>query len=1073
MVVPQTAGQNRVRWDSFDWKFIDLLEDKDLGKGLRLYYYDGETAVAKRAAAAIVEEYEHLVGVFDFKPKERIPYILYDSHQELEQTNLFQIGEGTLGVTSPLDLRMTAAYWGDHRRFRHVSLHEMVHQFTIQKVNAIAGESKVSGTPLDAIPLWFIEGIAEFYSTPGGFSADDERWIRDLVANPAPERGWFLRDFFEDDIRSFAFTYKLGQARVVFLTETYGEDVPQKILEQSFRLRPSQGGGLFGLRGETREPVGFAQLVKQVTGDGPDRLGAKFNDWLKKRYYAQYLAAKQQPSDLREVEAVRGEPDFFVVSPDGKAIVYRSIEPVTGITSLVLVDPRDPGSAVRIARDGKLGVDSLHYFDRSVADIDEERIAWIARRGPNDVVRVGRWSHEVKDAERGGELRVSARLRTGSFRLFDPDDAGIRELGSPAFSPDGTKVAFVALDRDGVVDVWTLDLESAEWERVTNDIYAERDLDWGDAGIAFSSDATTTAVFNLFLLDPASREVRRLTASRSDHQYPRFIPGTDRLLYSGDEAGKWDVYEIDVTRAPIVIPPERELVSGDDLVPTAGVEGTDEARGRRRADMDVLPDPADTNPGEDADWTEHAAVLGTSSEQATGGDAQPQEDEAEDLDDGTDADYSPVFRRTDFSAGLTWPAAGGGRIYALALLGGRFRVYSLSQTDALAIVPSVPAEPPPLGEPWTVPSRALDGSLDYKPWNTGNWAMEQAFIALGAGNGIFGGGFLFFQDLFRDRTLVAQGQAFGDVSLTDLQVIYFDRTRRVPLGFGVIMSPTFVLDPEFSTPNRPIYFVERRIGAVGLAEYPFNRYMRVGTGLGVSATNRTIPEWLRNFASRQDRLAWEARNDGYAAQFDGSVHAGYDSLVWSWETGPLTGSSVLTAANVYYQPARDTWFGDALIDAQRYFRLGSTVALGLRATTGRAYGNEWRRPFYVYSVDNLRGVPWYEYDYLISDSYLVGQAELAVPLNRIIRIAIFNSVIGIAGVDAGSLFDRYQDAEANSTAAGVLGVNMRLAIFDLRLHFARPFDVGGLVPGETRGPDGTTIVPDGWVTNFSIRYAWF
>lgn len=1049
--MPQTAGQNRVRWDEFDWRYVDLLDEGDMGAGLRLYYYESEKEVAERAAAAIEEEYRELVKIFDLKPAAKIPYILYNTHQELEQTNLFPIGEGTLGATSPEDLRMTLSYWGDHQRFRHVSLHEMVHQFTIQKVGAVAGDAKISGSPLMDMPLWFIEGLAEFYSQPGGFTPDDEWWVRDLVANPAPERGWFLRGFFEDDVRSFAFTYKLGQARVYFLAHTYGQDVPQKILSESWRMRPGRGSGLFGRGGERgREAMGFPQLVKSVTGDSPQKIQAKWEDWLKKRYYSQYLQAKQQPSDWRQEDAVRGIPDWFTISPDGNALVYRTIDPMTGITSLMIVDPQDAGSARRVARDGGIGVDSLHYGDRAVAALDEKRIAWISRRGPNDVVRVGRWKRESEDTERGGTLRVNADLSVGGFRLFDPRPAGIRELGWPAFSPDGTRIAFIALDMTGVVDIWTLDLDDAKWTRVTNDLYAERELDWGEAGIAFTSDATAPGNFNLFLLKiDEGGGVERLTISAANHRTPRFAPGKNLLYYSGDEAGKWDVYALDLDAAPVT-PPHRETPlpvgesgsePGADRVPTAGLES-------------ATPGPFDPLP---------APLAAT-----TGGDATATV--ATDAGDG-----AALTQVTDFATGITQPIVAGGRLWGMAFVSGRFRVFSLAENEMLKLAPTPASQPaPPAGPPWTIPSRPLTDVTEYKPWNTGNWALENAFVALGAGNGLFGGGFVFFQDILRDRTVIVQGQAFGDVSLTDLSTVYFDRTRRVQLGVAVFASPTFVLDPEFSDGLRPIYFLERRLGVVGLAEYPFNRYLRVGSGLGVSATDRSVPDWLDNFENRAQRESWRQRNDGTAAQFDSSLHAGYDSLVWSWETGPLTGSSVLATVNGYYQPARDdTWFGDASIDAQRYFRLGSTVALGFRATAGRTLGDEWRRPFYVYSVDNMRGVPWYRYDYLISDAYTIGQAQLALPLNSVLRFALFNSVIGVAGIDAGSLFDEIGQAEENATAAGVLGVNMRLAIFELRLHFARPFDVGGLEPGVTEGADGRPIVPDGWVTNFSLRYAWF
>ena len=190
IVYPQTAGQNQVRWDKFNWVYVDLLKTPETGAGVRLYFYEDERAAAERAAAAIEEEYSWLIEQFDYRPQIQVPYILYNSHGELEQTNLFQIGEGTLGVTSPEDLKMTAAYWGDHQRFRHVSLHEMVHQFTIQKVNGVAEKAKAYGTPLQKMPLWFIEGLAEYYSIPDGMDAETEQYMRDWMPPASKQRQW-------------------------------------------------------------------------------------------------------------------------------------------------------------------------------------------------------------------------------------------------------------------------------------------------------------------------------------------------------------------------------------------------------------------------------------------------------------------------------------------------------------------------------------------------------------------------------------------------------------------------------------------------------------------------------------------------------------------------------------------------------------------------------------------------------------------------------------------------------------------------------------------------------------------
>ncbi|HVO31804.1 MAG TPA: hypothetical protein VMV18_13750, partial [bacterium] len=200
---------------------------------------------------------------------------------------------------------------------------------------------------------------------------------------------------------------------------------------------------------------------------------------------------------------------------------------------------------------------------------------------------------------------------------------------------------------------------------------------------------------------------------------------------------------------------------------------------------------------------------------------------------------------------------------------------------------------------------------------------------------------------------------------------------------------------------------------------------------------------------------------------------GFDTLTQSWETGPLDGNSLLATVSTYYQPTRNSWFGQYQVDGEHYIRVYKTANIGFRVAWGESFGDEWKRPFYVSSVDNLRGVPYFSYDYLIQNKYLVGQAELKVPLNGLIRLLIFQNIEGIAAVDAGSVFNKYDQFDANKTAAFVTGFNFNLAIFQFRLHFAKPFDIGGIKPGQPWSQDGQIVVPDGWVTNFTIRYLFF
>src|SRR5512138_2601888 len=227
-VLPERPGQNQVAWYEFDWQYVDVPPPGGGPGGIRLYYYKTEAAQARRALPAIQSAYARLVDQFHYSPTKRIPYILYATQREFQTQNVFEVSEGVLGVTSPQDLKMTVPYFGDHSRFIEVSTHEMVHQFTIQKLNDQADEDEMASA-IHLLPLWFIEGIAEYYSK-GGIDVETDLYLRDLIWNPDPRRGYEIPSFADDRIKSYVTTYKLGQARIAFIAEEYGREKIQGFL---------------------------------------------------------------------------------------------------------------------------------------------------------------------------------------------------------------------------------------------------------------------------------------------------------------------------------------------------------------------------------------------------------------------------------------------------------------------------------------------------------------------------------------------------------------------------------------------------------------------------------------------------------------------------------------------------------------------------------------------------------------------------------------------------------------------------------------------------------------------------
>ncbi|HSP79117.1 MAG TPA: tolB protein precursor protein [Myxococcaceae bacterium] len=520
--------------------------------GVRFYFYESERNVAQYAAPQLESAYRYLVGQFKFVPNKTFPYILYSSYQEFLQTNVFAVQEGTLGVTSTQgNLELSLPYLGDHRLFGEISTHEMAHQFTIQKVRTVAEEAGVMGEPLSGIPLWFIEGLAEYYAK-GGLDPEAEMMVRDLLTNPDLTKGYAFLDFFSPGPYGFLWIYKVGQARVAFLEETYGAGTIQKVLEESPKLISGTGEA---------PDLAFEGLLELVTGDEPRQIAARFENWLKRRAYRTYLKAEQPPPSLELLRERRGIVTALNSSPDGRLLLYRSIIPETGESQLILVDPRAPEDSEKLVGDGVPGYESLHaIFGRNFA-LSADRLAFIAESQSRDRIYLQPYEHKAekmgasKASRRNPYLATATGLKRGpDYRVrFELGEREVYELGrhgliaaySPAFSPDGKQLAFIGLSEAGTRDVYLLSLDAldATPTQLTHDVYAERSLAWGPAGIVFSSDATSHGYYNLFRVKPDKPgQVERLTSEPRDHEDPTVLPD-GRLYFVAFDKSRADLHE--------------------------------------------------------------------------------------------------------------------------------------------------------------------------------------------------------------------------------------------------------------------------------------------------------------------------------------------------------------------------------------------------------------------------------------------------------------------------------------------------------------------------------------------------
>jgi len=167
-------GQNKIQYRKFDWRVLR-------GEHVDLYYYPEEEELGRVALAYAEESYDNLERRFNHAVTRRIPLIVYASHTDFEQTNIlpFIPPEGLLGVTEFMKRRVTLPFRGSYAEFRHTIRHELVHVFQLSIASQTFG--RYPRFRQIGIPLWWTEGLAEFFSA--GEDSRDEMILRDMTVS--------------------------------------------------------------------------------------------------------------------------------------------------------------------------------------------------------------------------------------------------------------------------------------------------------------------------------------------------------------------------------------------------------------------------------------------------------------------------------------------------------------------------------------------------------------------------------------------------------------------------------------------------------------------------------------------------------------------------------------------------------------------------------------------------------------------------------------------------------------------------------------------------------------------------
>ncbi len=487
----QYFGRNKVQYERFDFKVL-ATEHFDI------YYYPEEEAAIQIAARLAERWHARLTKLLAHELRGRQPLIMYAAHPHFQQTNILDgIGEGTGGVTESNRRRVILPFAGGLAETDHVLGHELVHAFQYDMASSVDINGRPVGPGLQALPLWFIEGMAEYLSI-GPVDSNTAMWVREAASRDA------MPSIEKLDDPDF-FPYRYGHAFWAYVAGRFGDRVVGDLLKAT------------GPEGN------IEAAIAGVLGVDQDQLTTEWHDATRRAFAAVYETARPASAFGRElISREQGAGDMNLtpsISPDGKNVVFLSEKSMFSIDMYVadVATGRIGRKLVQTTSDPHF--DSLQFLG-SAGDWapDNRRFAFAALSKGQPVLTI---------------INTTNGDREGEFEFKD-----LGEIYNPAWSPDGKQIAFSAL-HGGVLDLYIYTLESKTLQQITDDPFADYDPEWSPDGREivwatdrFSSNLDTLSFGNYRLgaISPSTRAARQLAGfDTGRNSNPEF--GPDGSLY--------------------------------------------------------------------------------------------------------------------------------------------------------------------------------------------------------------------------------------------------------------------------------------------------------------------------------------------------------------------------------------------------------------------------------------------------------------------------------------------------------------------------------------------------------------
>jgi len=509
-VFGQHFGRNKPAYRRFDFQVFQ-------SPHFEIYHYFENDSVVQAIANTLEKWYVRNKAFFLDTFRTRSPVLIYGNHPEFQQTRATggTISIGTQAFAEALKNRIVMPILETNAQMDHVIGHEVSHVFHFK---AMFENYDLPMGSLRNIPLWLVEGMAEYFSI-GSIDTHTAMIMRDAVHS---EDGI---PTLQDMTRDFRYNpYRFGHAFFAFFGRTWGDSLITPFFVESAKF-------------------GYERALERVVGLSATTVGNMWKEALRTAYGPLMADSARHTPPGRKIVSYQNAGEMNLspsISPDGRFMTFFSERDLVTL-DLFLADAKT-GRIIRRLNSTlrNQDIDGFNFFESvGTWSPDSRYFAYV-------VVKQGQHQLSIVDVNRPRRTRI----------IKIPD---ILSFNNPSWSPDGTTLVFNAIV-DGKRNLYSFNFESNKVTPLTNDRYSYVHASWSPDGryIAFATDRPQTSQLNqsinfrlnlgiMTMTGPDKGAIRVLDIfPQANNVNPLWNPESTGLYFLSNRDGYRNLYFVDL-----------------------------------------------------------------------------------------------------------------------------------------------------------------------------------------------------------------------------------------------------------------------------------------------------------------------------------------------------------------------------------------------------------------------------------------------------------------------------------------------------------------------------------------------